>query len=1180
VQVGLPKRRWLRARDARSVRLGRMRSLPRGVVWVTCGAMLAFAQTALQLGDPQPWWSHVLAAALVAGIAIASEVDRHRHHKPLDSVGEGRLSSSDLAADRLAEVMRNAWATEAKRRGITTPVPASVRWHWAAADVAAPRSEVVAPAVPGLAPGSLVGTDEGGLAPAGPLESGVVTRLHDEVYARLAHGRLVILGAPGAGKTGSMILLMLQALQHRATMETASRALIPVPVWLTLGGWDPATQSLREWALTVIDREHPYLRSAMFEPDTTATLLDRGRLALFLDGLDELAPTARSAALQRLDAELVNLRVVLSSRPEEYRQALDRGHWHNAAVIELRPIRPTVAATFLLRDQVGRQREAWAAVGDYLRGNPGSVAAQVLSTPLTLTLARAAYQHSDPTELVVPKRFSSAADLRAHLVERVLVAAYPDEALRQRTTRWLSWLAHHMGVDREVGWWEIPTWVSRWQLAFVMAGTAMLTGLITTGFGSILLGMLYPTESYSYRGAIVTVGGVPGRTFVDGFVLQLGVVGGAAIWAGSEVMRRRSLGLSRAVRLNPRMPRRGEYAWLVTNASITGFGLGIGVGLLSGLGSVTARALDRAVTDGWAAQVVDSAELSAALSVVFAVGLGVGIPAGLVIGIFGVWSMPDERAVSASPRGTYVNDRRARTSMSLFAGGAVALSVGVVAGAFLGATAGLLYAGIAGVTVALLARVTFGVSSALQFAEFLVNGPRLMRLLEDALAREVLRQAGSVYQFRHAELQDHLARAFQPRQTIVSDLANRLRSRAHQMLPPPHRRRHLVIVAAVAMVAAVVVASMPIISAIVRPDHVTLTDTPVEDLAFSPDGSLLLCAGDGVTVVWKVATERVLHTYRGEAVGATSTPVRMDPGTDALAFGRDGSTLATAEGPVVRWWNVTSRENVKTLMLDPGLEVLGFSPDRRYLAALDGTSGNVSLWNAATGEPTGTIPAWSFDDLDDPSVTLTFSPDGKTLATSGDASGLTRVWTVPSAALVTNIPGTTGGAAFSPDSNILAVPTGTALSFYDLPTFEVSTTGPIGGDLVTFGPGDTLAVGSVGFGRPDKKVGLEGVVNEGGRLRLWDVESETLTRTLDADSDKLLTHLTTFSPDGERVATGWVESGWNLDSDLWVWDVSGDAPPRALGRGNRALRSMAFSSDGRTLATGWEDRRVRIWQLP
>jgi hypothetical protein len=37
---------------------------------------------------------------------------------------------------------------------------------------------------------------------------------------------------------------------------------------------------------------------------------------------------------------------------------------------------------------------------------------------------------------------------------------------------------------------------------------------------------------------------------------------------------------------------------------------------------------------------------------------------------------------------------------------------------------------------------------------------RFVPLLEDALRRQVLRQAGAVYQFRHAELQDRLAAGY------------------------------------------------------------------------------------------------------------------------------------------------------------------------------------------------------------------------------------------------------------------------------------------------------------------------------------------------------------------------------------------------------------------------------------
>jgi hypothetical protein len=59
---------------------------------------------------------------------------------------------------------------------------------------------------------------------AGPgelLGSGVVTRLHDELYARLPHGRLV-LGGPGAGKTGTMILLLLAGLDRRARLDNTA----------------------------------------------------------------------------------------------------------------------------------------------------------------------------------------------------------------------------------------------------------------------------------------------------------------------------------------------------------------------------------------------------------------------------------------------------------------------------------------------------------------------------------------------------------------------------------------------------------------------------------------------------------------------------------------------------------------------------------------------------------------------------------------------------------------------------------------------------------------------------------------------------------------------------------------------------------------------------------------------
>ena len=129
------------------------------------------------------------------------------------------------AADQLAQHMLASWRQEAKDRRISTPAPSRVRWQWGPAEVTPPLAQVTTAPVAGTGPRPLPepNPDQPGVL----LEAGVVTRLHDEVYCRLPHGRLVLLGGPGAGKTGAMILLLLAALEHRRSALEAQRGEIP-----------------------------------------------------------------------------------------------------------------------------------------------------------------------------------------------------------------------------------------------------------------------------------------------------------------------------------------------------------------------------------------------------------------------------------------------------------------------------------------------------------------------------------------------------------------------------------------------------------------------------------------------------------------------------------------------------------------------------------------------------------------------------------------------------------------------------------------------------------------------------------------------------------------------------------------------------------------------------------------
>lgn len=62
-----------------------------------------------------------------------------------------------------------------------------------------------------------------------------------DLYNRVVTGRLVIVGAPGGGKTGAAVLLLLLALSDIPRIDGR------IPVWFLLASWDPRTATVDQW---------------------------------------------------------------------------------------------------------------------------------------------------------------------------------------------------------------------------------------------------------------------------------------------------------------------------------------------------------------------------------------------------------------------------------------------------------------------------------------------------------------------------------------------------------------------------------------------------------------------------------------------------------------------------------------------------------------------------------------------------------------------------------------------------------------------------------------------------------------------------------------------------------------------------------------------------------------------
>ena len=595
--------------------------------------------------------------------------------------------------------------------------------------------------------------------PAEPLPAGTPL---SAVFDRLGGG-LLILGAPGSGKTTALLELARDLLDRAEADPTQ-----PLPVVFNLSSWADHRLPFDQW---LIDE----LRSRYSVPrPISRQWLGAGELLPLLDGLDEVAAAYRSDCVCAINAFLHEhglVRTAVCARTQEY-----------AALAALLQMEEAVEVQPPTRQQVdgylaAAGSDTLADVRAALEADPSLW--ELLSSPLVLNVVALTYQDRPAGAL----RAAGSSTQRLAL----LFTAYTDRMLAHRpgrypparTRRWLGWLARAMRehsqsefhLDRLTPDW-LPTpaqqrlatlipAVSVGLLAGILNGlvSGLLGGLVHGLVGGLLLGLLFglitglkPTRlaeepGWSWPRARIGLGIGLGGGLLGGLVYGLvyGPVAGLVTGLFSGLFD----GLIAGLIFGFKRPDSAEelgWSWPRAGAGVVA---GLGYGVTFGLSFWLLGDLLYGLIGGQPAERFDG--MSYGLVDVLVVGLGaglfVGLVGGLASGLVSERSTPNEGI-----------RRSAHRALAIGLGGGLLVGLVVTAGS--GLLRGLSY----GLLAALVGGLLFGGLVCLRHLAIrgllAVHGLapwRSVCFLDDATEQLFLRQAGSGYLFIHRLLLEYFA---------------------------------------------------------------------------------------------------------------------------------------------------------------------------------------------------------------------------------------------------------------------------------------------------------------------------------------------------------------------------------------------------------------------------------------
>ena len=341
-------------------------------------------------------------------------------------------------------------------------------------------------------------------------------------------------------------------------------------------------------------------------------------------------------------------------------------------------------------------------------------------------------------------------------------------------------------------------------------------------------------------------------------------------------------------------------------------------------------------------------------------------------------------------------------------------------------------------------------------------------------------------------------------------------------------------------------------------------------VAFSGDGRHMATGGPGGLNLWDVETWRLLRTL----------PTRPHPAS-ALAFSPDCGRLASGSlGRIVSLWDTTTGKTLQTIHHTGNVLAVAFSPPdgRRLVSA--GEDKTVHVWDATRPdekqEPREVLALHGHTDM---CGCVAFSPDGWRLV-SASHDGTIRVWdatplradegqgilTFPQHHEVRTV-------AVSPDGrSVVSAGNGTHSKVWEAAA---------GRETFRFA-GHSATVFSVAWHPDGGRIATAGSVGRQHSVKVWEASDGHEHFKIPAGRGAGPYQVVAFSPDGLHLVTGQLEGAvqvWDATTGekVQVRDATTGQTFDTFATHEREIRGLAFSRDGRLLATASGDGQVMLW---